>query len=338
MELSIKSDINMYLELLPTLCLEASAASLTTYLITPPIISFLKKNGITGIDVHKIEKPVRAAMGGLGAVIGGTLAIILVSYLLSPNYLIQATAATILLTATVGIYDDLRFLRQRHKTFLLMLAAIPLAWALRNNTQLYIPLLGFINVGYLYPLLLVPAGISGAGNLTNMLAGFNGLETGLGIVALGTITLSAIMLNRFDCVLIALPMTAALCTFLIYNWYPAKTFPGNVGTLVIGSCLACAVIVGQIEVIGIIVMIPHIIDFIMKFLSPRGKGKRFQQRVIYGDTTVSSDGILHPPAYMAFTNVLMSARPMTESRLVETLILLEAIVGLVAIAFTVTVM
>ncbi|MDP2841599.1 MAG: hypothetical protein Q8O17_04910 [Candidatus Methanoperedens sp.] len=44
------------------------------------------------------------------------------------------------------------------------------------------PFLGTLDIGLLYPLLIIPIGMIGASNAFNMLAGYNGLEAGMLIV------------------------------------------------------------------------------------------------------------------------------------------------------------
>jgi UDP-N-acetylglucosamine--dolichyl-phosphate N-acetylglucosaminephosphotransferase len=185
--------------------------------------------------------------------------------------------------------------------------------------------------------MLIPIGVSAAGNLTNMLAGFNGLEAGMGSVALGALATAALITGEMQSVLIAVPMVAALLAFLLYNWYPAKGFPGNAGTLVIGTTIACTVILGRIEIIGVCVLLPHIIDFLMKLLGVIGKSKPFSQRAVYGDTKVCPDGILHPPQYLAFTHLIMKIHPITEKKLVTILIMCEVLFGVIAILLSVLV-
>ncbi|UCH02201.1 MAG: hypothetical protein JSV20_10460 [Candidatus Bathyarchaeota archaeon] len=252
---------------------------------------------------------------------------------------IYASVLVIGLTALIGIYDDLRGVRQKYKVLLLLLAATPLAWVFRNYSQLNILFFKPLAIPFsLLPFALVPIGVSAAGNLTNMLAGFNGLEAGMGSVALGALAIVALITGDTQSLLIDIPMVAALLAFLVYNWYPAEGFPGNAGTLVIGTTIACTVIVGRIEIIGICVLLPHIIDFLMKLLGVIGKSKPFNQRAVYGDTRVCSDGILHPPQYMAFTHLIMKIRPITEKKLVTILIMCEVLFGVIAILLSVLVM
>jgi len=51
-----------------------------------------------------------------------------------------------------------------------------------GETTMAIPLIGKVHFGIFYPLLLIPIGMAGASNAINLLAGFNGLEAGMGIV------------------------------------------------------------------------------------------------------------------------------------------------------------
>jgi len=47
---------------------------------------------------------------------------------------------------------------------------------------MFVPWLGAIDFGLIYPLILIPIGVIGASNMINNLAGFNGMETGMGLV------------------------------------------------------------------------------------------------------------------------------------------------------------
>lgn len=308
-------------------------AFLVTYITTPFFIRVLKANGVTGIDVHKTEQPVRAEMCGLGAVLGFMIAFLTLSIIIGPTLKTVAVVSVILLTSVIGIFDDLRGMRQRHKVILLLIAALPLVFAVRDQSSLTLPFIGSISVGIVYPLILVPVGISTASNLTNMLAGFNGLEAGVGSIALGGVALVSLMLQRWESFWIALPMAVAFGTFLFFNWYPAEAFPGDAGTLVIGSTLACAVIVGELEIFGVWMLIPHITDFLLKILGARGR--HFEQRNVFGDTQVTSDGVLRPPSYLALSHLLMNMVPMTEPKLVKALLACECffISSAIAISF-----
>jgi len=62
---------------------------------------------------------------------------------------------------------------------------------------------------------------------------------------------------------------------LIFNWYPAKIFVVDVGILSLGAFIASAVILGNFETAGVIIIIPYAIDFILKAINkfPKSFGK-----------------------------------------------------------------
>lgn len=51
-----------------------------------------------------------------------------------------------------------------------------------------LPFVGTVDFWIFYPLVLVPLGVTGA---ANMLAGFNGLEVGLEVIAMGSLAVVA---------------------------------------------------------------------------------------------------------------------------------------------------
>ena len=51
--------------------------------------------------------------------------------------------------------------------------------------------------------------------------------------------------------------------FLYYNKFPAKIFPGDIGTLTIGGVIAIAVIQSGFKVILALVMFPQFVEFII---------------------------------------------------------------------------
>ncbi|MFB6215121.1 MAG: glycosyl transferase family 4, partial [Candidatus Bipolaricaulia bacterium] len=80
-------------------------------------------------------------------------------------------------------FDDLLDIPQTVKSISPLFAALPLVAIRAGATSLKIPVFGYVEFGIIYPLLLVPLGVTGAANAVNMLAGFNGMELGVGLVA-----------------------------------------------------------------------------------------------------------------------------------------------------------
>jgi len=236
------------------------------------LIPRLHRAGITGKDMHKPGEPEIAEMGGLAIVAGTGIGISTALAMMSFFHVFKdadavpllAALVVILLTSLIGIIDDLLGMRQCVKAFLPALAALPLVAVRAGHAWLAIPFVGRIHFWIFYPLLLVPAGVMVAANAVNMLAGFNGMEVGMGLIAMGSLAVIAAMIHETTALIILLAGAGALLGVLFFNWYPAKIMVGDVGTLSIGALLATAVIVGNFETAGVIVIIPYAVDFLFK--------------------------------------------------------------------------
>lgn len=246
-----------------------------TVIVTPLIARLFLKYGISGKDMNKLEKPVIPEMGGVAILIGFFSSIFCLIWLglLELNAQYIYAFFTIILVGLVGFTDDFtrkmikkrskRLRNQLLKMSLIALCALPLMLTRTGSPYLTIPFLGTVYFGEIYWFLLIPIGITGAANLVNLLAGLNGLEIGVSLIVCFFLLLASIFLVQFNSSFILAAMIGCLAAFLIYNSYPAKVFPGDVGTLCVGATIAAAVIVGNYELIGVIILIPHILEFII---------------------------------------------------------------------------
>ena len=313
------------------------ASGAVAFVLLRLLIPRLTSAGIVGKDMNKPGQPPIAEMGGLGLV-GGFGASVLTIIALRTFLKIEALASvsivellavltTVLVIALIGLIDDLVGVHQGWKALIPALAAIPLVVIEVGQKTMTLPLIGPVNLGVLYPMVLVPLGVTGAANAFNMLAGFNGLEAGLGAIAVGALAIIAAHLGEATALALLLAMLGALLATLYFNWYPAKVFIGDVGTLTIGTVIATAVILGNFEWAGVIVIIPHMLDFVLK------ARKRFPSTGWWGEYR---DGKLYCPAHgpVGLAQLILKfSGGLHERILVLILMGLEALCGLVAIAF-----
>lgn len=247
---------------------------LTTFLMFPIAIPRLKRVGISGKDMNKPHQPQIAEMGGIILAAGFCAGIIMAigiktffSRLLTIDLLSMLGALSVVLVVTlIGIVDDLIKVRQGAKAILPLLASLPLIATKAGQTLIIIPFIGPVNMGIFYSLAIVPIGITGSANAFNMLAGFNGMEAGMGLVAVGSLGIIAYLLKSTTSLVLLVAAMGALIATLHYNWYPSKVFLGDVGTFSIGAIIATAVILGNFEWAGIIIIIPYAYDAFMKFI------------------------------------------------------------------------
>jgi len=278
---------------------------LVSFFCVPLLIPRLRRAGIVGKDLHKpcgIDnsedipqgRPEVSEMGGLAIVVGFGAGILLATAMVSffhvfPSVdliVLLAILSTVLLAGLIGIVDDLLGMRQWMKALLPVFAALPLMAVRAGHTFVKIPFVGTLNFWIFYPLFLVPVGVTVAVNAVNMLAGFNGLEVGLGIVAIGSLSIIAAILHETTALILLLSGLGALLGIIYFNWYPARILVGDVGTLSIGAIIATAVIVGNFETAGVIVLVPYAVDFLFKAVH------RFPTS--FGE--LREDGKLHCPA------------------------------------------
>jgi len=244
---------------------------IVTFLFTRILVPRLKRFGIIGRDVNKPDRPEVAEMGGIAIVAGFTAGVLLAIFLNTFSEFefnlvyVMAALITVHSVAFIGIVDDLLDIPQAVKAFLPLAAAVPLiAVSAVGSTSMTIPFIGQIDLDIFYILVLVPIGVAVASNLSNMFAGFNGLEAGLGSVMFLAMAILAIAHGSVEMAILFIPILGALVAFLFFNWYPAKVFPGDVGNLTIGAVLASGVIIGNMETAGAMLMILYVFDFFIK--------------------------------------------------------------------------
>ena len=192
-----------------------------TYFIVKKFIVFFKNIGLVGIDIAKKQKPKIAEMGGVPVAFGFILSALFfigLQIFLQQNFkfiILFPCLLTTLFIVFIYMLDDLTAIlkkkeikadgifvkkhgfRQRHKFLFPLIAAIPIMAANYGNSNMLLPIIGNIDFGILYPLVLVPIGIFGASNAVNMLAGINGLEAGTGVVAIFSLSLFAYLNSNF---------------------------------------------------------------------------------------------------------------------------------------------
>ena len=148
-----------------------------------------------GIDVHKYEKPDVPKGAGfliLFAIVSGLFVIIGISTFqdqgaVNPGLL--AALVSILMAGMIGVLDDTYDFRNRTKIILPLVASIPMIAMRVGITTMNIPFIGVIDLGIIYPLVIVPMMMTFIVDATNMYSGMNGLETGLAAVNASAIVL-----------------------------------------------------------------------------------------------------------------------------------------------------
>jgi len=326
-----------------------AAALVATFGITLYTIGHMGRRGIVGADGHKLSKPEVPEMGGLAVLQAYPVVLIAAALLywqahhgfsLTP---IIAALGVFEIAAFIGVVDDLQKLSHRIKPLLLLLAALPLILLKPGIPSIRLPFftLDFHNLfgsdlSLLFWLVAVPLGVTGAANVSNMLAGFNGLSSGLSFIASAALAAAGYMTNQPSVTLIFTAMAGAQLAFWWFNRYPARIFPGDTGTLSFGALLAAGIVVGNIEFIGLLVLLPQVFNASISLLSV---GRFFEEQQFrkqkLSALKIEGDGRiwftrLQPP--ITLCKILLYRRPQTENALVAKVYVLGILSSLAALA------
>ena len=267
--------------------------------------------GLLWEDMNKFNKPKNvASSGGIVVVMAFVLGVLF--YVAIRQFIFKdidgislqifGLLSVILILAIVGLTDDLLGwkhggLSAKFRIFLAIAASIPLIVINAGVHEIMLPFFGIIELGIIYPLILIPIGITGATTTYNMLAGLNGLEAGQGIIIISFLSFIAYITGSSWISLIGLCMVMSLLVFYYYNKCPASVFPGDILTYSIGALIACMAILGNFEKIAVFVFIPYILETGLKlrgglkkqsFLIPQKDGSlELPYTKIYGLTHLS---------------------------------------------------
>jgi UDP-N-acetylglucosamine--dolichyl-phosphate N-acetylglucosaminephosphotransferase len=125
---------------------------------------------------------------------------------------------------------------------------------------------------------LLAAYIVGLAALQNTFAGLNGWEVGSGFIISCFV---AILLVTTQFFLLAIVFSAAILGLLFWNFFPAKVFPGDSGTLLMGGMIGTMlVLTANMLLMATVFMfyLPHLIDFFA--LKLRTNKKDLSQKAI----------------------------------------------------------
>lgn len=251
-------------------------AFITTFVLTPYTIKIAKKIG--AVDVPKDErrmhnKPI-PKFGGPAIIIGFLLATI---YLLitssiegnlnlfgPENYIIKLLGFLlgILVLSFVCFFDDIKGIPALVKLVgQIIAAAIVVSFGIRIN-NFNLPFFeGNIVISEVFSIILTMGWIVGITNAINLIDGLDGLSTGIAIISsVSLLIIFALNGSPLIAIIMITALVGALSGFLPFNFNPAKTFVGDIGSNFIGFTLSVVSILGVAKTAtAFIVVLPIIV-------------------------------------------------------------------------------
>ncbi len=237
-------------------------AFITSFVLTPYTIKIAKKIGAVDIpnDERRIHKKAMPKFGGPA---------IMIAFLLSTIYLIITSSiegnlnlfgpenySTKLLgflggMAVLGIFcffDDIKGIHPLTKlTGQTIAAGIVVASGIRID-NFAIPFLEehvMLNISNIFSIILTMFWIVGITNAINLIDGLDGLSSGIAIIScISLLIIFALNASPLIAIIMITALAGALTGFLPFNFNPAKTFIGDMGSNFIGYTLAVVSILG----------------------------------------------------------------------------------------------
>jgi UDP-GlcNAc:undecaprenyl-phosphate/decaprenyl-phosphate GlcNAc-1-phosphate transferase len=247
-------------------------AAMITALLIPPLTRLSEREGWVALPgprhVHRQATP---TVGGL-AMIAGFAAALLLSFMLerldpslrrSPyeHLRLGLLLAGASLVAIISLLDDLRDLPAMPRLAVHILAALvavgPYLWTQSLEPEAHgivltafnFPFIQQIHLHNLSPWLAIGATvfwIVGMQNMVNWADGLDGLAAGVTLIAASILALHTLRLEppQYTIALLPLALAGACAGFLPFNFYPARTFMGDVGAMTLGYLLGVSAIIG----------------------------------------------------------------------------------------------
>ncbi len=250
-----------------------------TALLTPPLIRLSRREGWVAVPgprhVHRTPTP---TVGGL-AIIAGFAAALLLSLGLEQldpalrrapfeHLRLGLLLVGASIVAIISLLDDLRDLPALPRLGVHVVAALvavgPYLWdrtlyadAMGSPTEargiiltaFNFPFINQIHLHELSPWLAIGATIFwivGMQNMVNWADGLDGLAAGVTLIAATILALHTLNLDppQLTVAFLPLALAGACAGFLPFNFYPARTFMGDVGAMTVGYILGVSAIIG----------------------------------------------------------------------------------------------
>lgn len=249
-----------------------------------------RKKGFTVVDMYKKEKPSITNLGGVAALVGVMIAIVLAQILVKEFSTADLLIFyfIVIISASFGLIDDLISINNMLKIIAPYFMALPIALLVSDVRIGPWP----IGVGVLFVYFIAPIYVLVVTNLVNTHSGYNGLASGLSWIIMLTLAIRTVLVGQIEQLFLLLPVFGALSVLIFFDKYPAKTIWGNVGSMMMGSAIGAYLIVTNAEIFGIIILFPHIIDFLLYLYGTFIKKEKFE-KVKFGK--LRADGTIIAP-------------------------------------------
>jgi phospho-N-acetylmuramoyl-pentapeptide-transferase len=151
--------------------------------------------------------------------------------------------------AGLGLLDDIANVRGlgalgllgRQKLVLQAILGVLIGIGLHNvgATKQVLPVLGSVDLGWGI-LVLAALAVVATTNAVNLTDGVDGLAGWCSVLVFSAVWALALHLGARADAIVSAALVGGVLAFLVYNWWPARVFMGDTGSMALGSALAAA--------------------------------------------------------------------------------------------------
>lgn len=203
---------------------------------------------------RKIHHRVMPRLGGLAVFAGFAVAAAFLGVDSRLGGLLAGGTVILLL----GILDDTRGLSPKVKLFGQTVAATIVVFSGIRIEFINNPFNGYFYLGD-FSIPFTVFWIVAITNAVNLIDGLDGLASGVSTIALLTFAIIAYQIGQSTVSLLALALAGAILGFLRYNFYPAKIFLGDCGSMFLGFMVAVLAVFGLLKGVTVVTFVVPII-------------------------------------------------------------------------------
>ena len=321
--------------IIPTI-ISCLLAFFIVFFITPRLIKILEKKNFVVKDVNKKGNVMIARPGGLSIILG-----IIISELIFYLFLQLNEILAIIITTTaaffIGYVDDRKTMGGWFKPVMLAIAALPIIFIGAYDSDLTFPLFGDVKIPLLY-LGLIIFMIPITGNTINSIDVLNGVASGFMVIASFTLSICLFILQNYEIAVISLPLGFVSLAFYKYHKIPSKIFPGDSGALAFGAMYGAIAIVGGVEIIAAIILLPAIINSFLFLSSVKRivEHRQIKEKPVEHTDDFKLKATKHQTAPVTLVRLILTNGPLSEKQVgleIFKLAIFSGILGIITAFF-----
>ncbi|MBI1662189.1 MAG: UDP-N-acetylglucosamine-1-phosphate transferase [Nitrosopumilus sp.] len=306
-------------------------AFFVVFVTIPPLIKFLEKRNMAVKDMNKKEDIMVVRPGGPSIILGIIVSEIVLYAFLQLNEIIAIIITTTAAFA-IGYVDDRKVMGGWFKPVALAIAAIPIIAFGVYDTNLAFPLFGEVQIPALYLgliILMIPI----TGNTINSIDVLNGVASGFMVITSFSLSICLFIVQNYEIAIVSLPLAFVSLAFYKYHKIPSKIFPGDSGALTLGAMYGSIAIVGGVEIIAAVALLPAVIN---SFLFLSSVKRIVEHRQIKGKPVDHTDDFKlkatdDKTAPVTLVRLLLAGGPLSEKQVGFTIFKLAIFSGILAV-------